>query len=445
MRTSVRLIVAVAALLAFFAVAQGWERGAGVAGTGEPGLRGAAAGLGLLLLGSYLFGLLAKSAHLPKLSGYLLFGMLVGPSALRLVSSGQLEYLKLVNDLAIAVIALTAGGEIDLGGIRSRAAAVLGVAFSVSVCVGAGVFVVAATWPGLFGFEPGGWSAGAVAVAAMVATLAIANSPAVLVAMMTETGSRGPMPQTALAATVIKDLVLITLFAVVFAWAGPRLGAESSHGGVVALLVKDIGGSVVFGALAGLGMAWYLHKIGTNLPVFVVLSGFLISLVSEELGFEPLLAALVAGLMMRNIWAEEAEPLFEAIEQLSLPVYCVFFAVAGAKLELGRVPEVGLAALVLVGVRAVFTCLGVRVGVVLGRLDAASSRRLWTAFLPQAGVVLVLASIVDQALAGQDVGERFFLVVVMAMGIHEIVGPVLLRWGLSSTPGADPEPVADEG
>jgi len=430
-RASVRLIVAVGALLAFFAVARAWERRfAGPEAIAE-GLRGATAGLGLLLLGSYLFGRLSKKAGLPKLSGYLLFGMLVGPSALAMVTKPQLEYLKLVNDLAIAVIALTAGGEIDLKAVAARVHSIASVALSVAVCAGLGVFLAVAAMPGLFGFALDGWGRGALAMAALVGTLSIANSPAVLVAMMTETGSRGPMAQTALAATVLKDLILVTLFATVFAWAGPELGAAAhGEGGLAMQLLQEIGGSVLFGAAVGLLMSWYLHKIGGNLPVFVVLSGFAISLVADQLGLEPLLTALVAGLMVRNIWPSETEPLFDAIEQMSLPVYCVFFAVAGAKLELGQIPEVWTAALALVLTRAALTYTGVVAGAKLGRLDERSGRRLWTAFMPQAGVVLALATIVGDALEGQQAGERFFLLIVVAMGVHEIVGPILLRWGL---------------
>lgn len=432
-----RLIVAVGAVLAFFAVARAWETRIINDDALPHGLRGAGAGLGLLLLGSYLFGLLSKRVKLPKLSGYLIFGMLVGPSALAMVTKPQLEYLRLVNGLAISVIALTAGGEIDLQVLRARFGAIASVAFSVTVCAGLGVFAIAATAPGLFGFEGGSWEVTALAAAALLGTLSIANSPAVLVALMSEQSAHGPMAQTALAATVMKDLVLVTLFAVVFAWAGPVLGGASHGGAVTAHLAREIGGSVLFGAVAGVLMALYLHRSGANLAVFVVLSGFGISLLSEVLGLEPLLAGLTAGILMRNLWAEEAEPLFEAIEHLSLPVYCVFFAVAGAKLELARLPEVGVAAGSLVAIRAVFTYLGVRAGARLGRLDEPSRRRLWTAFMPQAGVVLALASIVNESLAGEPIGERFFMVVVVAMGAHEIIGPVLLRWGLD---GDEAEP-----
>jgi len=432
MSSTVRLVVAVAAVLAFFAVSRAWESRILTDDSISNGLRGAGAGLGLLLLGSYLFGLLSKKVKLPKLSGYLIFGMLVGPSALAMVTKGQLEYLRLVNGLAISVIALTAGGEIDLQALRARFGAIASVALSVAACAGLGVFALAATAPGWFGFEGGSWEQSAVAAAALLGTLSIANSPAVLVALMSEQGGDGPMAQTALAATVLKDLVLVTLFAIVFAWAGPVLGGgHGDHGGAVtATLVREIGGSVVFGAAAGVLMALYLHRSGANLAVFVVMSGFGISLLCEALGLEPLLAGLTAGLLMRNLWAQEAEPLFEAIEHLSLPVYCVFFSVAGAKLELARLPEVGVAAAILVVTRAALTYGGVRLGAKIGSLDAGSRRRLWTAFMPQAGVVLALASIVNESLEGQAMGERFFMVVVVAMGVHEIIGPVLLRWGL---------------
>ena len=105
-------------------------------------------GFGVLLLGAWLIGRAAASIKLPKITGYLLFGIVVGPntapmvvealnamfgltidpkSAPTIIGKDELDYLKLVNDLAIALIALTAGSEIHLDFVKRMAKTILSV------------------------------------------------------------------------------------------------------------------------------------------------------------------------------------------------------------------------------------------------------------------------------------------------------------------------------
>ncbi|MHC4833126.1 MAG: hypothetical protein ACYTFH_04375, partial [Planctomycetota bacterium] len=99
------------------------------------GLRDLVLGLGVLVLGAWIFGELLSVIRLPRICGYLLFGVLVGPDAAtwrpewfpNVLGGEQLAYVKLVDGLAIAVIAFVAGGEIRLGELRKIAGKVAGV------------------------------------------------------------------------------------------------------------------------------------------------------------------------------------------------------------------------------------------------------------------------------------------------------------------------------
>jgi Kef-type K+ transport system membrane component KefB len=88
----------------------------------DPGLYGGAAGTalaaGYLLLSAFLVGSLFNSIGLPKLTGYIITGIVVGPRVLGLVSEPVVSNLKIFNGVAIALIALTGGVELDLREIR---------------------------------------------------------------------------------------------------------------------------------------------------------------------------------------------------------------------------------------------------------------------------------------------------------------------------------------
>jgi len=476
-----RICMAVAALLIFVHLVRAL---AGMSGAGEgpftdalgdvapalpPGLMGSGASLGLLLLGSWLFGRLFKAAGLPKISGFLVFGLIVGPSVLAMVTREHIQHLGLVNDLAIALIALTAGGEIHLSFLRKNYRTVLAFTACVTtlVLLGVGVAMYFMMRPmGLVEFVT---PTPMILVAMMVALVAASGSPAVVIAVITELKARGPLTQTALSVIVCLDLVLIVLFALVMSIGGPILrdvGVETRAADQAQMVESDpasvdaaradaiadastiaaeaparqslpmyiavhLGGSLLVGAVVGLFLAWYVHAVKAHLDIFVVLTCFGIALLSEALGLEPLIVALVAGMLMQNVWPESSEPLFGSVEQLSLPVYCVFFALAGAKVDIGVLGDLWMGAALLVGLRAVMIGIGSAAGRRISGLEDPAGKWVWTSFVSQAGVSLALASVIQRSFPGQPFADNVFNLTLAMIAIHELVGPILFKLGLT--------------
>jgi Kef-type K+ transport system membrane component KefB len=73
---------------------------------------------GALLLCGLFAGKVAKGMGLPRLTGYLLVGVAVGPYALGFIPSAGVKGLELVKGLAVSLIALVAGTELQWGLIR---------------------------------------------------------------------------------------------------------------------------------------------------------------------------------------------------------------------------------------------------------------------------------------------------------------------------------------
>lgn len=424
------------------------------------GLRGSAGAAGLLLLGAWMFGLLASRASLPKISGYLIFGTIVGPSALAIVTKTQLGQLQFINDLAISLIALTAGGEIRLRMVRKSIKVI-------SLVTGLQVGLIFGAVTGLvyFGFETLGLKAvedsGArLALAAIVGAIASASSPAAAIAVISEMRAHGRMAQLSLSAAVSKDMLVVAMFAVVISLAAPALsdaGADATQGaeqpaaqvdqvqgeaveaeappeGAAALaakIVRELGVSALAGCALGIGLAWLVRAMRANLPIFVVLVCFGISVLSEAAHLDALIVALVAGLMMENVFQTRTAAIFDTLEELSLPVFCVFFAVAGAKIDLGLLASLWPAALAIVGVRAGMIWLSSFLGTRLAGERGPAGRWLWTAFIPQAGVSLALAALVARTFEGLDVVDQVYSLLLAAIAIHELAGPVLMKIGLS--------------
>lgn len=401
---------------------------------------GAALHVGLLMLVAWLAGRLFDRVGLPKISGYIILGIIVGPYVLGLIDKEGLKSLGFINDLAVALIAITAGGEIKLDWIRDRLGQLL-------TLIGVDVLVILAvsTAALFFGrslipFMADESTKTAFFIALLGGTIMIANSPTVVIAMISEYHARGPLSQTTLAFTVLKDLVLIVLFATVTSLTKGALDeqTELSAGFLVGVLIQLVG-SVGVGAIFGLLMAWYVRRIGSHLVFFIVGACLMIALIGEimihvagqHVHFEPLLMALSAGLLMQNVWPRRSEPLFHTIEEMSLPVYCLFFGLAGAKIDLHAFAAMWYVALALVALRAVCVWAGVTAGCKLAGLKGDWVGRLWLGMIPQAGVTLVLITLISKAFEGQfGWGGELASILIAMLVVHEIVGPFGFRWAL---------------
>ncbi|MCA9293252.1 MAG: cation:proton antiporter [Phycisphaerales bacterium] len=425
----------------------------------EQGVRETVTGLGLMLLGAWLTGKLAQLAKLSKITGYILFGIVIGPhffAALNLdfavIGKDELRYLKLANNLAIALIALSAGGEIDLRFVRQSLkmiGCIVGSQVVVVVGLVGGAMVAVFHFMPELGVAPGH----AIAIAIVVAVIATASSPAVVIALVEEVRARGAFTQAVLTVTVCKDLILVVLFAIAMAVAGAMLGVDTGgEHSLAAHLVMHLGGSLAIGAVFGLALAAYVHFIGAHLALVLIGASFGLALIGARLNLEPLLAALAAGVLMRNVYPSQTAPLFETVRELSVPVYAVFFAVAGCKTDPVAFATVWPAVAALVIVRGLAVVLGTWAGAKVARVDAVTQRWGWTAFISQAGVSLALAYLLthdfesvlrpEEGAAGPVPLE---MVLISAIAIHELVGPILFKVGLGRSGDAGREDAGPEG
>lgn len=412
----------------------------------SPQLR-TALSVGLLIIGGWLAGRSVERVKLPAITGYLLLGILVGPSLLGLVPESQVRGtedggppLQFASDLAVSLIALLAGGEIQVSWLRSRGVmliALLGAYALLVLLATVGLFALAQSWIPFLADEP--WLVLMVA-ATLAAVVTISASPAVAVVMVSEYRAHGPLSQATLALTVLIDLLLIVLFATVMTLSQGLLNPDQDISGAFLVAVAiQLFGSIGLGAAIGLAMAWYVERIRAHLAVFVVGCCLLIALIGEQhftvlgedLHLEVLLMALSAGLLMRNAWPRRSGPLFHTMERMSLPVFCLFFALAGAQVELSTFASLWPLSLALVAVRALTAWAGLWLGAAAARIQGDWSRHLWLGMIPQAGVSLVLVTIIADTF-GDDWQWATPLknVLLGAIIINQLIGPIGFRFAL---------------
>ena len=106
--------------------------------------------LGTVLIAAVLTGGLFEQLRFPKVTGYLIFGMLCGPSVANLITRPMARELLLFNALAVVLIAFMAGLELNLRRLRPRMRSMASVGVTNILVTNAGLFVtIWILWPWL--------------------------------------------------------------------------------------------------------------------------------------------------------------------------------------------------------------------------------------------------------------------------------------------------------
>ncbi|RMG60896.1 MAG: hypothetical protein D6715_14550 [Calditrichaeota bacterium] len=385
--------------------------------------------LGFTTICGYLAGRLLGHFSLPRITGYLLAGIVFGPHLMNFLSTTVVEELQLIDRIALSLIALTAGGELRLSQLRSQMKTLGGMlAGLILICLLGFMLLLMLVAP----FTPGLEALPLVqqlGVAALMGVVAISASPATTIAVITETRARGPFTSLTLSLTVVLDIVVVLLFALVLGLArGFFHPTGALQLGTLLQAVQEIFFSLGVGTLLGYGIALYLKAIQRDVFLFIMGSILLSMEVSHLLHLELILVFIAAGFWVEN-FTPLGERLIEEIERYSLPVYVIFFAIAGASLNLPLLAGVWLLTVVLVSGRFAFHWLGTWLG---GRLSAAPRlhrRFSWMALSGQAGITLGLAILIEQAL-GEPTGRLVKNLLIGGVAANQILGPVLYRWAL---------------
>ena len=414
----------------------------------EHGSSGTSLAFGYLLITGFLAGLLAKRIRLPKLTGYLVVGMLVGPSALGLISRPMLDSLQLVNGMAVAMIALTAGTELEVQRIKPLARTVFAitmVAVLGTICLLAlAVFGCRSLLP-FFAPMDGPQT---LSVALLLGIVMVAQSPAVVVALRDELRADGPVARTALAVVVLADLVVIFLFALCSTLTKAMFGASAAVLHTLGTLAWEIVGSLVAGLLVGLVLIVFLRKVRGGTALFLLAVTFVIAEIGGRLGFDPLILALAAGALVRNA-SDTADALHDQLQISALPVYVLFFCVAGASLRLDALSVVWLPATLIVVVRATGLLIGTNIAARLAQAPLAVRRFAGFGLLPQAGLALALSMLFSRTFP--EFGAHASALTLSVVALNELLAPIAYRLALEKSGeagreparGADP-PSADE-
>jgi len=387
--------------------------------------------LSFIFLGALVGGRIASACHIPRVTGYLITGLLIGPSFAHLTGMpvllppDVLLELRPLSEMALALILMHIGGLFEISHLDrwrhrillfSASEIFLTFFLVVSAVLTVNLAVLQTTVPGLTLWQT------SLAFALFLGIIAVATAPAATLMVIREYEAEGPVTSAVLTLVGFNNLVSVLGFAVlshIFIFPGENFG----------VLVMRMGGPVLVGAAMGFAMSVWAQRL--ELPSenkILMLGGIAVNVaICRALQIDPLMASIILGMILANS-CPRWNRLQEDIRQVDYLLYVAFFVLAGANLHIETLTHIGLLGVAYVLARTIGKWLGAAIGARLGDFGPNERAYIGLTLMAQAGVAIGLAS---QLSHHWPVGGKLLETVVLgSVVVFELVGPLAVRHGL---------------
>ncbi len=289
--------------------------------------------------------------------------------------------------------------------------------------------------------------------------VALASAPAGTVAVIQELRAKVSLTKALYAVVGFDDGLAIVIFGVAATMAKKILleaatGMQSNIWSSLQGPLLEIVGSLTLGALFGLIYCQVVRRLRSSADMLVAALAFVFLGVglAERWHLSLILVNLVLGAVLVNTRREELVHRATEPVRLIMPfLFILFFCLAGAHLDLAKLPRLGLLGLVYILARGFGLVGGARLGAYLGGAEEKIRKWLGLGILSQAGVAIGLALMVQQefvvlaelhpkafaALAVSNpmmhpaaIGAAVITTVTATSIVFEIIGPILTRIAL---------------
>lgn len=366
-----------------------------------------------------LFNRLAKLVSLPNVTGYLIAGLLIGPSVFGLISRDGAASLSPFVDIALGFIAYSIGGEFKLSTIK--AIGTKSITITLFQALTAVVLVDVVVWA--CGFD--------LPLALTLGAIAAATAPAATLMVVRQYKAKGPVTQTLLPVVAMDDAVGLIVFAVSVSLA--RIMSDGGEMSVRTMLFEpmlEIFLSLALGCAIGVVLCVamrFFHSKDNFLCISIM--GVLLGVgLADMWGLSSLLLCMAIGAIVSNLRAD-SDSILEGCERWTPPLFMLFFVISGAELDIAAIPSVGILGVVYILVRSFGKYAGTYVGSLAVKADPNVRKYLGFALLPQAGVAIGMAQMCAAELP--KYAAQINTVVLCATLIYELIGPVITKIALT--------------
>ena len=370
----------------------------------------------ILLCGLAVGQVFVRFLRLPRITGFVAAGLLLGPAVFNLIDHAMLAELSIFVDISLGLILFELGRRLDIRWlIHDR--------WLLASSVGESLLSFVLVFATLRLLDVGG------VYAATAAAIAMATSPAVLLMIIHDRRAKGPLTERMLALTALNNVFAFLLITLLFGFV--HLEYKANWVKAVAHPLYLIFGSIVVGYFAFMIARWLARWLGKREDAqFVVLLGLIVTTVGVAISFKfsVLLALLAFGVFVKNQDRDHDLMTVEFGPGAQF-FFVVLFVITGAGLQLSELAVAGLIGAAFVIARLAGKLVGLMMFAPLSGLSQSKAALLAVGMVPMSAIAVVMVQ--GASALYPEFGARLSAIVLSAVVILELVGPLATQWALT--------------
>ncbi|MBC8204113.1 MAG: cation:proton antiporter [FCB group bacterium] len=385
--------------------------------------------VGIAVLSGLAVGKLSERVSIPMVVGYIIAGVIVGDSGLKLVNAASAS---IVANIALGFIGFGIGTQLRYSTLKRMGKSII----SIAILEASFAFILVAVGISIL--------TGKIYLGLVFGALASATAPAATVDVLEEYRSRGPLTTSLLAVVGIDDGIALLLFGFGISIAQIMLSGEGSILSGLLHPLLDICGSAVLGIIIGFLYIRLIRLMKTPAEYLVLSVGVVLlsAGVAQSLKISLILTNMIVGVTACNIAPMLMQRIQNAIQGFSPPIYVLFFVLVGARLDVSILPQMGMMGFLYLVLRMAGKFGGAYLGARVSGAPDVVRKYLGFGLFSQAGVAVGLSLAAADILTTPEtkhLGDMVISVIAATTFIVQIIGPPCTRYAIVKAGEADPE------
>jgi len=366
----------------------------------------------IVLLG-WLGGYLVNKVKLPKVLGYIIAGMIVGPFALNLISPGLSDYFlfKFLLAIAFGLVGFYIGSEIHLDEFKKGGSKIITIGLFEAFVP---FFLVSLVMYYLVGFD--------FYTSIIIGSIALATAPAVVLAVSSEYKTDGPLTRILHPVIAMDDIISVMVFGVILAFASSFYG--SGDASLWAPFIS-IALALIIGLIAGFLLYFILGKIKNKVIYGLITSLFVMffMFLAFKIGANALIGGMTLGIVCSNKFSHKERNFFgQSNGKVIGFMMLIFLVLIGTTLDItsifSKFAIIGASLYVIT--RAVGKYIGAYLGTRITKYPKVVQKYLGLSLLPHAGISLTFV-----AMASMVVPPNFASAMGIMIGAATLVNEII--------------------
>ena len=392
-------------------------------------------GVAALIIFGLIGGKLISMLKFPRVTGYILIGIVIGPSVVSVLSHEMVESFTIIRQVAIGFIGYTIGLELKFSKLKKTGKQVTIItvvqAFTTAILVGLAIFAYRTATGGDY----------VLTYALILGAIATATAPGPIVAVVKSYRTKGPVTDVLLPLVALDDAIGIMLFAVMLSLGTSFLSGPVSLGHMLLDPFLEIAMSIGFGSLIGFIVTKiakaYNRESDSFLMMVIIGFVFLGIAIGQAVHASAILLPMTIGVFLANSIDDRYEHrLTQTTDLFSAPILLAFFTIAGAELQLSLLAKIGVMGIIYLLVRVVGKVFGSYVSAKALKAPPTVIKYLGFTLIPQAGVAIDMALTTQLRFEQPDlashveIGAVIMTIVLAATVIYEVFGLIVVKTAL---------------